>query len=199
MSKIDGFARCSLLAALFLCGSSRVFAEDVDIDAVRAAIEKYQDVTIALADGYIRDPSDQCVSAGDEGLPPELGAMGIHYIHPARLGITAEEPRVDGTGTHTDFTQPSILLYEPQEDGTLVLVGIENLVWEAAWKTGGKPMPEINGKVWEAMADDPATEGDEAHGFMPHYDQHIWVFRDNPNGMLVPFNPNVTCAHHKSQ
>ena len=43
------------------------------------------------------------------------------------------------------------------------------------------------------MADDPATQVDEAHMFEPHYDRHVWVFRDNPNGVFAPFNPNVTC------
>ncbi len=30
-----------------------------------------------------------------------------------------------------------------------------------------------------------------------HYDQHPW-FRDSPNGNLEPFNPTVTCRHHKA-
>jgi hypothetical protein len=25
----------------------------------------------------------------------------------------------------------------------------------------------------------------------------LWVLRDNPNGAYSPFNPNVTCRHHK--
>jgi hypothetical protein len=33
--------------------------------------------------------------------------------------------------------------------------------------------------------------------FEPHYDQHIWLYRDNPNGMYAQFNPNVSCAHHR--
>ena len=40
--------------------------------------------------------------------------MGIHYINPKLLKITAVEPRVDGDSTHTDFMNPAILLYEPQ-------------------------------------------------------------------------------------
>ena len=47
------------------------------------------------------------------------------------------------------------------------------------------------------MADDPATEPDEAHGFAPQYDQHVWAFRDNPRGALEPFNPAATCTHHQ--
>ncbi len=95
--------------------------------------------------------------------------------------------------------QPAVVIYEPQADGSLELVAVENLVWQAAWKETGQPVPEINGKQWDVMTDDPNTEGDEAHGFMPHYDQHVWLFRDNPAGTLMPFNPAVSCEHHTGQ
>ncbi len=188
---------CCAAAAMLLAGTSFAFAEEVDLEAVRAATEKYMDVNVALADGYIPDPSGHCVEAAAEGLPPEWGGMGLHYIHPGLLGITAGEPRVDGNGTHTGWEQPAILLYEPQEDGSMQLVAVENLVWQAAWAQTGKPNPEINGKPWDTMADDPNTDADEAHGFMPHFDQHVWLFRENPAGMMMPFNPAVSCAHHK--
>ena len=45
------------------------------------------------------------------------------------------------------------------------------------------------------MEDDPATAIDEAHMFEPHYDLHVWLYRDNPSGMFAQFNPNVSCAH----
>lgn len=171
------------------------FADDYDLDALRAATDKYKDVNVALAEGYIPDPSGHCVSASAEGLPAEWGGMGLHYLNPALLQLTAGEPRVDGMGTHTDFMQPAILLYEPQPDGSLQLVGIENLVFEAAWKAAGHDSPPmINGRMWDHMADNGATPGDEAHGFMPHYDQHVWLQRDNPAGVLMPFNPMVHCG-----
>ena len=34
-------------------------------------------------------------------------------------------------------------------------------------------------------------------GWEPHYEQHLWVFRQNPNGAYSPFNPTVSCKHHK--
>jgi hypothetical protein len=174
-----------------------VAAADVDLDQLRAVVSKYKDVNAALADGYMT-PDNHCVSAAGEGLPPELGAMGIHYIHPALLEITGTAPRVDGNSTHTDWMRPSILIYEPQADGSLELVAVENLVFEAAWNASGKTEELVlNGRSWDHMADDPATPGDEAHGFMPHYDQHVWLFRENPMGELMPFNPMVTCDHHK--
>lgn len=174
-----------------------VSAEDVDLDALRERVAKYQDVNVALADGYI-NPDNHCVYAEGEGLPAELGAMGIHFIHPALLQITGTDPRVDGTGIYTDWTQPSILIYEPQADGSLELVAVENLVFEAAWQAAGNAeVPVLNGRTWDHMADDPNTPGDEAHGFTPHMDQHVWLFRENPAGILMPFNANVTCEHHK--
>ena len=67
-----------------------------------------------------------------------LGAMGIHDFRPDLLGITAPpSPRVNGNGTHTDFRKPSILIYEPQSDGSLKLVAVENLVFRWAWAQAG--------------------------------------------------------------
>lgn len=168
-----------------------------EIAAVKAVTEKYRDVNVALAEGFIPDPSGHCITAEEEGLPAEWGGMGIHYLNMAALKITAGEPRVDGEGTHTDFMNPAILLYEPQEDGSLELVGVENLVFQKAWhEAGNSEPPSFAGRVWDAMADDPNTDADEAHGFQPHFDQHVWLFRDNPAGALAPFNANVTCEHH---
>ncbi len=186
-----------LTVSALLATSAVVFADDYDLDALRAATEKYKDVNVALADGFIPDPSGHCVSAEAEGLPPEWGSMGIHYLNPAKLKITGDKPRVDGMSTHTDFMAPAILLYEPQEDGSMELVGIENLVFEKAWMAAGHSGPPmVNGREWDHMSDNPDTPGDEAHGFMPHFDQHVWLYRKNPAGDLTPFNPNVTCEHH---
>jgi len=174
-----------------------LFATDIDLNEMRDNVSKYKDINVALADGYIT-PENSCVSAEGEGLPAELGAMGIHYIHPALLEITGTDPRVDGNGTHTDWARPSVLIYEPQEDGSLELVAVENLVFEKAWDASGKTEELVlNGRGWDHMSDDPGTPGDEAHGFMPHYDQHVWLYRENPMGELMPFNASVTCKHHK--
>ncbi|WP_092762733.1 hypothetical protein [Jannaschia helgolandensis] len=96
---------------------------------------------------------------------------------------------------NTDFTTPSILLYEPQPDGSLQLVGVENLIFQAAWTAAGEDgVPMSGDQPWDVMADMSDTEGDEAHGFEPHYDLHIWTQRENPTGVFAPFNPDVTCG-----
>jgi hypothetical protein len=165
---------------------------------VRAATERFRNVNVALAEGYIRDPFDLCDTAEMMGKPAHLGAMGIHYFRPDLVGVSAPpNPRVDGNGTHTDFLKPSILIYEPQKDGSLELVAVENLVFLKAWEaTGANDRPSFHGVPWDKMADDPSTALDEAHMFEPHYDRHVWLYRDNPNGVFTPFNPAVSCQYH---
>jgi hypothetical protein len=125
-----------------------------DAVAVRHATERFRDVSVALAEGYIADPSGMCITSEMEGQPRQLGAMGIHYFRPGLLGITATAPRVNGTGTHTDFATPAVLIYEPQEDGSLHLVAVENLVFQKAWKDGGKTAPpSFQGNEYYAMVD----------------------------------------------
>jgi hypothetical protein len=168
---------------------------------IRQATERFQDVKVALAEGYIRDPSNMCETAEMMGRPAALGAMGIHYFRPDLLGITAPpSPRVNGNGTHTDFRQPSILIYEPEADGSLELVAVENLVFAAAWRAAGHTeRPTFHGVPYDSMADDPTTPIDEAHMFEPHFDRHVWIYRENPNGVFTPLNPAVSCANHPAR
>ena len=175
-------------------------AGEPSLAEVRAATERFRDVNVALAEGYVRDPMNLCDTAEMMGRPAALGAMGIHFFRPDLLGISGPpNPRVDGNGTHTDFRRPSILIYEPQADGSLQLVAVENLVFQASWHAlGNSGPPSFHGVPWDTMADDPATRIDEAHMFMPHYDRHVWLYRDNPNGMFAPFNPAVNCRHHRN-
>lgn len=176
-------------------------AQDVaaQIEKVRQAAERFKDVKVALKEGYIPAPPGDCVDAAHEGLPAEWGAMGIHYINPKMLQITQTQPRVDGKSTHTDFMNPAILLYQPEEDGSLTLVGVENLVFMHPWQaTGHHAPPMFAGRTWDTMADNTSTPQDEAHGFEPHHDQHVYFTKmANPADQLKPFNPNVTCEHFK--
>ena len=185
-----------------LAGAATVEAtREPTLAEVRVATERFNDVKVALAKGYIRDPGNMCETADMMGRPASLGAMGVHYFRPDLLGITAPpNPRVDGTGTHTDFRQPAILIYEPQADGSQKLVAVENLVFAKAWHAAGNARPpKFHGVEYDAMTDDPATKVDEAHMFEPHYDRHVWLYRDNPNGMFAQFNPNVSCKAHSAR
>jgi hypothetical protein len=194
---------CGLLpAACTAQGASRDAAPqpgEPTLAEVRRATVRFRDVKVAVREGYFRDPFDLCDSADMMGRPASLGAMGVHYVRPDLLGITGPpSPRVAGTGTHTDFRRPSILIYEPQKDGSLELVAVENLVFARSWRDAGHTAPPaFHGVPYDTMADDPATPTDEAHMFEPHFDRHVWIYRENPNGVFAPFNPSVSCAHHR--
>jgi hypothetical protein len=195
------------------CGGSADTAEDAAADAavpaetaateqasalesLRVTTERFADVNAALTAGYIPDPSGMCITAAMEGQPAENGNMGIHYLRPDLLGLMPPAGRVNGTGMHMDFNDPGVLLYEPQADGSMRLVGIENLVWAQPWQAAGNAgAPEFMGEEYVYMIDDPATEADEAHGFEPHYELHVWIHQENPRGVFAPFNPAVTCDH----
>ena len=204
------FVRSSFAAIAFAAGLGAMTAAATGVSPaaapgeptlaeVRAATERFRDVNAALAEGYIRDPFNMCETAPMMGKPESLGAMGIHFFRPDLLGITAPpSPRVTGVGTHTDFRKPSILIYEPQADGSLELVAVENLVFADAWRAAGhQEPPAFHGVPYDSMIDNPATDVDEAHLFAPHFDRHVWIYRENPNGVFTPLNPAVSCANHR--
>ena len=190
-----------LAAAVAAIGAAMMSSSmtEPSLEQIRAATERFRNEKVALAEGYVRDPMNLCETAEMMGRRPELGAMGVHYFRPDLLGISGPPSgRVDGAGTHTDFRNPAILIYEPQADGSMELVAVENLVFREAWhKAGHSAPPRFHGVEYDKMEDDPRTAADEAHMFAPHYDRHVWLFRETPNGIFSPFNPNVTCGHHK--
>ncbi len=195
----------SILAAVVFASATACAAPETPgpgeptLAEIRTATERFQDVNVALAEGYIRDPANICETADMMGRPASDGAMGVHYFRPDLLGVTAPpNPRVDGTSTYTNFRAPAILIYEPQADGSMQLVAVENLVFKASWAAGGNTAPPtFHGRAYDDMEDDPVTATiDEAHNFMPHYDRHVWIYRENPRGVFESFNPAVSCQHH---
>ena len=160
----------------------------ISLDQLAQQLEPFKDVAYAQSQGYFE--ASECEAH------PKLGVMGYHYVSPALLGLTAPvNGRVNGTGTYTGMNPPAILLYAPDGHGGKELVGIEMLVFAEAWHAENKNPPKFRGREWNYMADDPDTPVDEAHGFMPHYDLHIWLFAENPSGMYAQWNPALSCAN----
>jgi hypothetical protein len=167
------------------------------LDEVRAATEKYADVAVALADGYVRDPMDVCETSYYLGSLTDEGTVGIHFFRPDLLGVTLGEgesdrtTRHDATGTHTDFLRPSMLVYEPRPDSVLELVAIANMVSARAWEEEGhRDRPSFGEQPYDFHSDAGGT------GFPAYYDLHVWLYRENPAGMFAPYNTAVTCEHH---
>ena len=144
----------------------------VERTTVVLATAKYTDVDVAVAAGYV--PTEHCVPF-----------QGHHYFNPDLVADPAIDP-----------ARPEALLYERQEDGTMKLVAVEYFKVDADGDT--------------ATADDrPSLFGHELQGPMPghslpageppqpvHYDLHLWVYEDNPDGDLVMTNPGINCPDH---
>jgi hypothetical protein len=169
---------------------------DPDFATVRAATARFQDVNVAIADGYVQDPMNRCDTAQMMGWSNGPRANGVHYFRPDLVGIkTPPSRRSTGSAAHTDVVKPDILVYEPREDGSLELVAVENLVVKWAWREKGKAgPPKLQGVLYEPMKDNPATKVDEAQMFEPRYDRRVWIFSDHPKGLFVPYDPNENCA-----
>ena len=145
-----------------------------ELDVASAATVRYQDVSVALAEGFIADPF--CVSS-------PAGAMGIHYVNPQRIDgrVTAGEPEV--------------LLYIP-EDGRLRLVAIEYFlpVLQDGRPYFGATPPGDPGTT-PALFGQPFDGPMAGHNpSMPwHFDLHVWNRQSNSAGLFAPFNPDLRC------
>jgi len=75
------------------------------VDKVRAANDRFKDVSVATAEGYAAIP---CASGVDGG------AMGVHYVSEKLLKADA-----------IDIAHPQAVMYEPGADGKMTLIAVE--------------------------------------------------------------------------
>lgn len=148
-----------------------------ELHRVRAALEKYQDPVMAIHDGYFS--SLLCINFPHDPLPGHepypKGAMGVHFLNAQLLG------------TPLDPMKPQVLLYEPEVGGHLRLTGAEWLVPLAVTKERPKL---FNQEFFGPMEGHEPLQRSEA----AHYDLHVWLFKDNPEGIFAPTNPAVNCT-----
>lgn len=156
---------------------------------VRAATAKYRDINAAHAAGYVI-PATTCVSG------PDHGAMGIHWANPAYL---VNPPFT--AANELDPTRPAILIYEPQADGSQVLVGVEYVLPLAKWiaedpgnndpanpPPQGAAVPSVDGHLMNYQAQP------NRYGVGNSFYLHLWAWRRNPDGLLSDWNRMATCA-----
>lgn len=170
-------ACCVVIALAGFWGVGQAPAEEpnkAEIDAIRQALEKYQDPYNAIRDLYLSTVG--CVHYSGEKIEGHMeypkGAMGIHFVN-----VTISGP--------PDPKRPNVLIYEP--DGKkLRLVAVEWLVPLAA----AKERPSMLGQPFQGPMEghEPLIPKD-----FVHYDLHAWLFKDNPLGMFSPTNPDVSC------
>lgn len=98
-----------------------------------------------------------------------MGAMGYHYANPAFI---------DGQAS---LLAPEILVYEPNAGGSMKFVALEYIVPIGMW--GGTEPPELLGRSFGRNDD------------LGIYFLHVWLWRDNPEGIFADWNAKVSCKH----
>ena len=108
---------------------------------------------------------------------PGEGGMGVHFVNGALVG----DPGLD-------IRTPEALVYAPDRDGTLRLAALEFIVDKAAWDAHHSKPPRLFGGTFFDQ-----TPAPNRFGLAPFYSQHVWIWKNNPAGMLAMWNPTVHC------
>ena len=146
------------------------------LNAVKAALDKYKDPIAAVRDGYYSTVG--CVDFPKGGtehgaMDYKPGAMGVHFIN---MGLV--NPKLDST-------KPQVLLYEPVGD-KLVLTGAE---WFVPTELSKTPPTILGHQLMGPMEGHTPVMPPELH----HWDLHVWLYKNNPNGMFSATNSAVKC------
>jgi hypothetical protein len=165
--------------------SSEVVAGLAEIRRVTAEFHNFDKATAAGYTAWSPNPfvaGAACPSSAE-------GNMGYHYVNLALRGSAANPAAADA---QIDLLQPEMLLYEKLPSGKVRLVGVEYIVFQAAWEAAhgvGAAPPEILGHA--LLASSHTFPG--GTGSIPHYELHVWVWAPNPLGMFYPWNPEIEC------
>lgn len=142
---------------------------NAQLTELRGATEPLRDVTQGNAAGYeilVTHPEsgERCLNHA------QLGAMGFHYLNP------------DLVDDAVSVAAPEVLIYEPQSDGSLALVGVEYVV-PFAIRGDDEAPPILFGREFKR------------NYTFDLWALHAWVWRENPSGVFADYNPAVSCAN----
>lgn len=159
-----------------------------ELEQVRLSTAAFASIPAANAAGYtVWSPDPAAVSASCPTTPE--GKMGYHLVN---VPLRGTPPNAAEADTAIDYAKPEMLLYQKAGGGKLELVGVEYLVFKAAWERehgAGAAPPQVLGQTVPASKHSFAPDGPE----IEHYELHVWLHSDNPKGMFSPYNPNITC------
>lgn len=133
--------------------------ENKDLAALRAATEKFHKIEVAAQAGWNEQVPPGCFTSPD-------GSMGYHFRNLSKVGTL-------------NPTEPQFVMYEPQKDGSMRLVGVEFIALGEPTDTPpvlfGQPFQyNFTFNVWAL---------------------HVWAWRENPSGLYSNWNPKVSCQY----
>jgi hypothetical protein len=156
----------ALAVAVAGCGSSEI--EDpkqrARLATIRQATDVYKRVEEALSAGY--RPLPQCLESDND-----TGALGLTYVN---LRLNQDQ--------QIDLLRPELLHYQERTVGPPVLVGVGYTVPDEDQRPPDTPLGHLDGPI-------PGV----APGQPDRFELHAWVHRENPDGPLATWNPEVKC------
>jgi hypothetical protein len=104
--------------------------------------------------------------------------MGMNFVNTGLIGDLEVDP-----------TNPEIVIYEPQADGSLRLIGADFLIfadaWDAAHPDGATP--QLMGQLFHRF------EAPNRFGLPAFYTLHVWAWKTNPTGTYTNWHSGVSC------
>lgn len=146
---------------------SRGVSVNRDLAALRRATARFHDAEAAAAAGYSILVTHPTTGAACLDHPTD-GGMGRHMLNPALVDDAVSA------------TEPEVIVYEPQKDGGLRLVGVEYIIPYAI--RGPEEAP-------------PTLFGQE---FLHNptfglWMLHVYAWKHNPAGIFATWNSAITC------
>jgi hypothetical protein len=84
------------------------------------------------------------------------------------------------------------VIYE-QRGRQFRLLGVEFLVIAADWHATHAAPPVLMGQHFQYVA------SPYPYGLPAFYELHVWAWKNNPHGMFVDWNPNVSCEEYTAE
>ncbi len=139
--------------------SSRSESENRALAALRAATAQFHRIEVAHAAGWTNQFPSGCFASA-------AGGMGYHWLNASNVGTL-------------DPAKPQLVMYEPQKDGSMKLVGVEFIYPGSA----SDPAPVLFGQPFAYNT------------VFNVWALHVWVWKENPNGLYADWNPRVSCLY----
>lgn len=139
--------------------ANRTSSESKDLASLRQATAKFHDKDASAAAGYDTQFPAGCFSSPD-------GGMGYHFLKGSNVGTL-------------DPSRPQFVMYEPQKNGQMKLVGVEFIYPGVPTD----PAPYLFGQAFQY------------NYTFSVWALHVWAWDENPAGLYANWNPKVSCRY----
>ncbi|WP_373060482.1 hypothetical protein [Gemmatimonas sp.] len=140
--------------------------QEAGIKAARKATARFNSFNQAQKAGYTTQFPLGCAQL------PGIGAQAYHYMNPALVDNII------------DLEHPELLMYEPQRNGSLELVGLDYVAPRPVNTLDNKPAPLLGMEFAPIVVQGVSV-----------WALHIWAWRPNALGVFTPWNPAVSCQY----